>query len=163
MPLDPAFLADCPYLPDAVLIDEILSADAATSTLVARLPTSETMPITRDQRTHPMRHPRHVSGGLMVHLTGILGFAHAYYILGLRHLEGWTGYGTHIHGARFRKMGRIGPPMVLSCQGLSIRRIRGVIVPRYQFKFTQEGESVYEAEHSAIFTQTGAEPEATRE
>jgi hypothetical protein len=153
MPLDPAFVADCPYLPEAVLIDDVVSVDRATSTVVARLPTSAALPITRDQRTHPTRHPRHVSGGLMVHLTGIVGFVHAYYVLDLRHGDGWTGYGTHIHQGRFRKMGAIGPAMLLSCQALSVRRIRGVIVPRYQFRFTQDGDTVYEAEQSAIFTQ----------
>ncbi|MCX5746286.1 MAG: hypothetical protein NT062_27730 [Proteobacteria bacterium] len=153
MPLDPAFVADCPYEPTAVLIDDIVSCDPATSTIVARLPTHDDLPLTRDQRAHPVRHPRHVAGGLMVHLTGILGFAHAYYLLELRHHDGWIGYGTHIHAGRFRRMGKIGPPMLLSCQALSVRRIRGVIVPRYRFVFTQDGEAIYEAEHSAIFTQ----------
>ena len=153
MPLDPEFLADCPYHPAAVLIDDIVSLDRATSTIVARLPTHEELPLTRDQRTHPQRHPRHVAGGLMVHLTGIVGFVHAYFILDLRHREGWIGYGTHIHEGRFRKMGKIGPPMLLSCQALAVRKIRGVIVPRYRFQFTQDGDSIYEAEHSAIFTQ----------
>jgi hypothetical protein len=152
VPLDPEFVADCPYLPAAVLIDEIVTVDASTSTVIARLPTDENMPLTRD----PERHPRHVSGGLMVHLTGILGFAHAYYVLELRHRDGWIGYGTHIHAARFRRMGKVGPPMMLACEALSVRRIRGAIVPRYRFRFTQHDELVYEAEHSAIFTRVGA-------
>ncbi len=152
MPLDPAFVADCPYLPDAVLIDEIVSIDRDSSTLVARLPTSADLPLTRDQRAHPVRHPRHVSGGLLVHLTGIVGFAHAYYVLDLRHQDGWIGYGTHIHAGRFRRMGKIGAPVMLSCQALQVRRIKGAIVPRYQFRFTQDGDTIYEAEHSAVFT-----------
>ncbi len=159
MPLDPAFIADCPYLPTAVLIDEIVTVDRSTSTVVARLPTDENLPLTRDQRVHPERHPRHVSGGLMVHLTGILGFVHAYYVLDLRHHDGWIGYGTHIHAARFRRMGKVGPPMMLACEALSVRRIRSAIVPRYRFRFTQHDETVYEAEHSAIFTQVGATPQ----
>jgi hypothetical protein len=32
-----------------------------------------------------------VSGGLILHLTGIAGIAHAYYVLGLRHRDGWIG------------------------------------------------------------------------
>ena len=31
----------------------------------------------------------------MVHLTGMLGFMHAYYVLGLRHADGWIGYGDN--------------------------------------------------------------------
>jgi len=27
----------------------------------------------------------------MVHVTGMLGFAHAYFVLGLRHADGWIG------------------------------------------------------------------------
>ena len=153
MPLDPAFIADCPYEPAAILIDDIVSRDPATSTIVANLITHDDLPLTAAQRAHPVRHPRHVAGGLMVHLTGILGFVHAYHLLDLRHADGWIGYGTHIHAGRFRRMGKIGPPMLLSCQALQVRKIRGVIVARYKFLFTQEGESIYEAEHSAIFTQ----------
>ena len=153
VPLDPAFVADCPYLPTGLLIDEIVSVDPETSTVVARLPTLADLPLTRDQRSHPERHPRHVSGGLMIHLTGIVGFVHAYFILGLRHAEGWVGYGTHIHSGRFRRMGRIGPPMLLSCRGTGVRRIRGTVVPRYQLRFTQEDTTVYEGDHSAIWSQ----------
>jgi hypothetical protein len=151
--LDPSFVADCPYADAAQLIDEILSIDRETSTIVARMPTHDDLPITRDQRVHPTRHPRHVSGGLMIHASGILGFAHAYFILGLRHAEGWTGYGTHIHDGRFRKMGKIGEPMVLSGTALTVRTIRGVIIARYKFRFTQGQDVVYESEQSALFTQ----------
>lgn len=155
MPLDPGFVADCPYGPEALLIDDILEIDRATSKLVARMPTSADLPITRDQRAHPERHPRHVSGGLMIHATGILGFAHAYYLLGLRHADGWIGYGTHIHAARFRRMGTIGEPLVLSITATSQRRIKGSILGRYAFQFTQSGEVVYEGDQSAIWSRVG--------
>jgi hypothetical protein len=153
MALDPAFLADCPYAPDAVLLDEILEVDVPASRVRARMPTSAELPLTRDQRTHPERHPRHVSGGLMIHMTGIIGFVHAYYVLGLRHGEGWIGYGTHIHGGRFKKMGAIGEPLVLETTATRVRRIRGAIVGTYQMRFTQGPELVYEGEHGSIFTQ----------
>jgi hypothetical protein len=156
MVLDPAFLADCPYAPDAVLIDDILEVDAEASRVRARMPTSADLPLTRDQRVHPERHPRHVSGGLMIHMSGIIGFVHAYYVLGLRHAEGWIGYGTHIHAGRFRTMGAIGAPLVLETTATSIRRIRGAIVGRYQMRFTQGDAVVYDGEHSSIFTQVKA-------
>ena len=49
----------------------------------------------------------------MVHVTGMLGFAHAYFVLGLRHADGWIGYGTHIHAARYGRLATIGPPLLL--------------------------------------------------
>ncbi len=99
----------------------------------------------------------------MIHTTGILGFAHAYYLLGLRHAEGWIGYGTHIHSGRFKKMGAIGAPLDLEATATSVRKIRGAIVARYQFVFAQGGDTVYEGDHSAIFTQvaTATEPPGT--
>lgn len=151
MALDPAFVADCPYGPTALLIDEIISIDRDAGSIVARMPTHEDLPLTRDQRVHPERHPRHVSGALMIHATGMVGFAHAYFLLGLRHAEGWIGYGTHVHAGRFRRMGQIGEPMILACTATSIRRIQGSIAARYAFRFTQRDELVYEGDHSAMW------------
>lgn len=156
MALDPAFVADCPYGPGALLIDDIVRIDRETSTVVARMPTHPELPITRDQRSHPERHPLHVSGGLMIHATGIVGFAHAYYVMDLRHADGWIGYGTHIHEGRFKKMGKVGPALLLTCSATNVRKIRGAIVARYTMRFEQDGDVVYEGEQSAIFTRVGA-------
>jgi hypothetical protein len=142
------------------MIDDILEIDRDTSTLVARAPTHDELPLTRDQRADPVRHPRHVNGGLIIHLTGMVGFAHAYYVLDLRHRDGWIGYGTHVHAGRFRRMGRIGPPILLSCRATSIRKIRGTIVGRYDLRFTQDGEAIYEGDHSAIWTRVPPAGEA---
>ena len=70
-----------------------------------------------DQRVHPLRHPRHVSGALLIHMTGMMGFAHAYYVLGLRHAEGWVGYGVRIDKARFVSLAQTGVPLNLECRG----------------------------------------------
>jgi hypothetical protein len=150
--LDPAFVADCPYGPGGLLIDDIVSIDRERSRIVARMPTGDDLPITRDQRAHPVRHPRHVSGGLIVHVTGIVGFAHGYHILDLRHADGWIGYGTHIHSARFKRMAGIGAPLELECTATSVRRIRGNYFITYRFDFRQEAELIYEAEQSAVWT-----------
>src|SRR5215813_5187860 len=150
--LDPAFVADCPYGPGGLLIDDIVLVDRDASRIAATMRTTEDLPLTRDQRAHPERHPRHVAGALMIHATGMLGFAHAYFVLDLRHADGWVGYGTQIHEARFRKMARIGPPMLLTCTATSIRRIRGAIVGRYTFRFEQEGEVVYTGDQTAMFS-----------
>ena len=76
--LDEAFVADCPYVPEALLFDEILQLDREAGRVVARMPTHDRLPFTALQRAHPERHPRHVSGAVMVHVTAMLGLAHAY-------------------------------------------------------------------------------------
>jgi hypothetical protein len=78
MPLDPDFVADCPYGPGGLLLDDILSVDKERGHIVARMLTHDDLPLTREQRAHPVRHPHHVSGGLIVHMTGLIGFVHAY-------------------------------------------------------------------------------------
>ena len=70
--VSPEFLADCPYGPGGFLIDQILSIDAEKNVVVVRMPTHADLPLTREQRAHPLKHPRHVSGGLMVHMTGMV-------------------------------------------------------------------------------------------
>jgi hypothetical protein len=157
MPLDPAFIADCPYGPGGLLLDEITQVDRATSTLVARMPTHPDLPLTREQRAHPVFHPHHVSGALMVHVTAILGFAHAYFVLDLRHAAGWIGYGTHIHEAKFKKLGEIGPPIELVCTATNVRRIQKSIVARYRFRFMQNGALIYEGDQTAIWSQVPRE------
>jgi hypothetical protein len=156
MVLDPAFVADCPYGPGGLLIDDIVSVDREASRVVATMPTHEDLPLTREQRAHPERHPRHVSGALMIHATGMLGFAHGYFVLDLRHADGWIGYGTHIHEAKFRRLGRIGPPLVIACTATSVRKIRGSILARYQFRFEQDGDVVYEGDQTALFSRVVA-------
>ncbi len=152
MPLDPAFVADCPYAPDALLIDEIVEIDPARSQVVCRMPVHADLPLTRSQRVHPTRHPRHVNGGLMVHLTGVLGLVHAYHVLGLRHAEGWIGYGARIHEARFSALAREGPPLVLRGWASKVRRSGEQIVARYGFEFRQEATLVYEGDQTAVWT-----------
>ena len=99
MALSPDFVADSPYGPGGLLLDDVLLVDPDASRIVVRMPTHDELPITREQRAHPTRHPRHVSGGLMVHMTGMVAFAHAYYLLGMRHADGWIGYGGRIYDA----------------------------------------------------------------
>jgi hypothetical protein len=156
MPLDPDFLADCPYGPEGLLIDEILEVDPARSLVVARMPTPDDLPLTRAQRTDERRHPRHVNGGLMVHMTGMLGFVHAYYVLGLRHREGWIGYGARIHSARFSQMARTGAPLVLRGWTTAVRRAPDRLVARYGFEFRQGESPVYQGDQTAMWTRVAA-------
>jgi len=152
MPLDPEFVADCPYGPGGLLLDAIVEVDREKSRVVARMPTSDELPLTREQRAHPTRHPRHVSGGLMVHMTGMIGFVHAYYVLDLKHAEGWIGYGGRIHSARFRALARPGEPMLLECQATKMRRTPKSVLARYDFRFLQAGELIYEGDQTALWT-----------
>lgn len=155
--LDPAFIADCPYAPEAILFDEILEIDREASRVVARMPTHEDLPLTALQRVHPARHPRHVSGGLMVHVTGMLGFAHAYFVLDLRHADGWIGFGTNIEEARYGRLATIGPPLLLECRVPQVRRIRGSLYAKYAFRFEQEGAVVYQSRQAAVWRRVGPE------
>lgn len=152
MPIDPAFVADCPYGPGGLLLDEILTIDAAESLVRAQMPTSDELPLTREQRAHPVRHPRHVSGGLMVHMTGMVAFVHAYYVLGLRHAEGWVGYGAKINEARFKALAAPGEPLVLECKAKQVRKTDTSVFARYDFRFTQGETLVYVGDQSAVWT-----------
>jgi 3-hydroxymyristoyl/3-hydroxydecanoyl-(acyl carrier protein) dehydratase len=164
MPLDPQFVADCPYGPGGLLIDEVLDVDAEQQLVRARMPTYDELPLTREQRAHPVRHPRHVSGGLMVHMTGMMGFVHAYYVLGLRHADGWVGYGAKIHSARFKALAPPGEPLVLECKATQVRRGDTSVFARYAFRFLQTiggvETLVYEGDQSAFWTNVTVRPHA---
>jgi hypothetical protein len=151
MPLEQAFIDDCPYGPGGLLLDEVLEVDPERSYVRCSMPTSVDLPLTREQRAHPVRHPRHVSGGLMVHMTGMVGFAHAYYVLGLRHAEGWIGYGAKIHGAKFHALGKVGPAIELECTATQLRKGSLRTFARYQLRFTQEGRLIYEGDQAAMW------------
>jgi hypothetical protein len=156
MPLDADFVDDCPYGPGGLLLDELLRVDREASVVVARMPTFDDLPLTREQRAHPVRHPRHVSGGLMVHMTGMVAFVHAYYVLDLRHADGWIGYGGRIHGARFKALAKPGAPMELECKATQLRRTPTSVLARYDFNFFQEGTLVYEGDQTALWSKVDA-------
>jgi hypothetical protein len=161
MPLDPEFVADSPYGPGGLLIDEVVQVDREAGRVVARMPVHADLPLTREQRAHPVRHPRHVSGGLMVHMTGMLGFVHAYHVLGLRHSDGWIGYGGRIYGARYLALADVDAPLLLETTSTKLRRGATQIFVRYDFKFTQRDKLVYASDQSAMWmriTDDGGRP-----
>lgn len=151
MPLDAAFVLDCPYGPGGLLIDEILEVDREASRVRVRWPTHDDLPLTREQRAHPLFHPRHVSGGLMVHMTGMAGYAHAYYVLDLRHSDGWIGYGGAIHSARFKALAVPGDPIEIDVTCTKIRRSDKQILGRYDLSFRQNGTLVYQGDQTALW------------
>jgi hypothetical protein len=158
--LESAFIADCPYGPEGLMIDDVLEIDVEKSMVRVRMPTHEQLPITSTQRAHPVLHPRHVSGGLMVHMTGMVGFVHAYYVLGLRHHDGWIGYGVKIHHARFHSLAHVNAPLELKGWATTVRRGDSKILARYSFEFTQEGRLVYEGDQTAMWSRVAQGSEA---
>ncbi len=156
MALEQAFIDDCPYDTDALLIDEVLEVDREKSMVRVRMPAHADLPLTREQKTHPVRHPRHVSGGLMVHMTGMVGFVHAYYVLDLRHHDGWIGYGVRIHHARFHNLAQMGTPLILKGWATHVRRGAKNILARYAFEFTQGDKLVYEGDQTAMWMHVAA-------
>jgi hypothetical protein len=151
MPLDPDFLDDCPYAPEGVFIDELLDCDRDAQRVVCRMPTHGDLPITRTQRNHPVKHPPHVSGGLMVHVTGIVGLVHAYYVLDLRHADGWIGYGARARNIRFKELARLGEPLIIECTSSGIKRTASKLVGIYRFVMRQADAVVYESEQTSFF------------
>jgi 3-hydroxymyristoyl/3-hydroxydecanoyl-(acyl carrier protein) dehydratase len=143
--------ADCPYGPGGFLIDEILEIDAKSDFVRARMPTTDDDPITREQRAHPVRHPRHVSGALMIHMTGMIAYVHTYCVLGLRHADGWVGYGGRIYSARFKALARPGEPLVLECKATQMRKSEDTLFARYEFRFFQNTTEVYQGDQSALW------------
>ncbi len=151
---DEAFLADLPYDPEVLFFDSILAVDLEKQQIRCRMPTDRPLPLTSSQRAHAVRHPQHVAGAVMVHATGMLGFVHAYHLLGLRHHEGWVGYGTHIHRAVFRKLVSPGEPIIATCTAVRSRigKVRHFV--KYEFEFMHEGQLCYESEQSAVWLNT---------
>jgi hypothetical protein len=154
-PFDSSFLADLPYDPEVLLFDELMLVDRAAGRVRCRMPTPESLPFTRSQRAHPVLHPRHVAGAVLVHATGMLGFIHAYYVLGLRHREGWVGYGARIHSAAFRKLVPPGAPIEATCTAKSVRSGKSRHVVRYDFRFEHEGDVCYEGDQTAMWMNVG--------
>jgi hypothetical protein len=151
--LIPSF-ADLPYDPSVLFFDRILEIDSEQSRVVCRMPTDQPIPFTEQQRADPDRHPRHVAGAALIHATGMLGFVHAYHLLGVRHANGWIGYGTHIHKAVFRKLVPPGTPIEAACRATRLRLGRERHVVRYEFDFRHQGELCYEGDQSAIWMRT---------
>jgi hypothetical protein len=154
MALDPDLVRDCLYDESGLFFDEVLSIDREASVIRLRMPTHPDLPLTRSQRVDPERHPRHVSGGLMVHMSAMVGFAHAFYCLDVRRAEGWVGYGAIIHKVRYPHLARIGEPLVLEGRATHVKRGATRLVVRYAFLFEQAGVAVYEGDQTAVWSRS---------
>jgi 3-hydroxymyristoyl/3-hydroxydecanoyl-(acyl carrier protein) dehydratase len=156
-PFSPEFLDDMFYDPAVLFFDGIVEIDKAASRVTCSMPTNQPMPFTDHQRVHPVKHPRHVGGAVMIQLTGNLGFVHAYHLEGLRHGEGWTGFGTHIKNAVFRKLVTPGSPLICSCTQAKVRRGKGRIFSIYRFEFRQDDQLAFESEQMAMWMKVEGE------
>lgn len=150
-PFSAEFLADLPYEPAVLLFDRLLEVDKERSYVRCRMPTTGPIPFMDRQRAHDVFHPSHVAGAAMIHATGMLGFIHAYYVLGMRHRNGWIGYGTHIHKAVFRKLVPPGTPIEAACRATKLRLGKARHVIRYDFEFKHEGQVCYEGDQTAMW------------
>lgn len=151
MSLDPDLVRDCLYDESGLFFDEVLAIDRERSAVRLRMPTHADLPLTRSQRIDPERHPRHVSGGLMVHMSAMVGFVHAYYCLDVRRAAGWVGYGAIIHKVRYPQLARIGEPLELEGRATHVKRGASRLVIRYAFLFEQAGAAVYEGDQTAVW------------
>lgn len=153
-PLDPEsfrrFLDTFMYREAAFLIDEILAVDAALHRIAARMETTRDLPFARQQRVGP-GHPAHVSGAELVMATSSLGCLHAWFFHDCRWDEGWSGFGSRIHRADFKKLARIGPPLRLESRELRARVGNRRVVLRFEFDFWQEDVLVYRGDQTAMF------------
>ena len=141
------------YTPDAWHVDEVLEIDHDADRILARTDTQRIARLVTSQRDWP-GHPKHVPGAVTLQITGTLGNLHAIYVMGLRMTEGWVGFGTHVHEAKFKELGKIGPPMDLEATVERKRAIRGSHFVTYAFRFSQEGREVYRSRQTAVWTRT---------
>ena len=153
-PYDPqemrSFLETFLYQPEGFLIDEVLRLDQDALTIEALMDTTRALPIASLQRASP-RHPAHVTGAEMIVLTANLGGMHAWFFHGCRWDAGWSGFGTRIHRAEFKRLATLGPPLRLQSRETRTRLGAKRIVLRLEFRFWQEERLVYRGDQSAVF------------
>ena len=154
MTVEDALLADCPYGPEGFFVDDVIEVDKEASRVQVRVPTPADLPLTRAQRVHPLHHPAHINGGLLVHLCGVVAYVHFYYVFGLRHADGWVGYATRIHNARFLALAPPGPPLLISCTCTQARRGDSRILARYDCQYMQLDKTVFRCDLSALWMRT---------
>lgn len=150
MPLPNDFAEQCLYSPDAWFVDDLLTLDREGRIVVASVDTARLGPLVDAQRVRP-GHPKHLPGAVCVQLTATLGCVIAAYTLDMRPTDGWVGFGTHIHDARFPALGVIGPPVHARAEVVSVRTLRSTVFVRHRFLFTQGEATVYRSEQSAAW------------
>lgn len=154
MPLPPDYEAEALYRPQAWFIHDLIEVDREGGRVIGQIDTTRLGPLVDAQIERP-GHPKHFPGAVAIQATGTLGQLHAIYVLDLRMTQGWSGFGTHILDARFRRIGTIGPPVIARCTATRVRKVRGTIFVDYAFEFTQEGAPIYESTQRAAWVRAG--------
>ncbi|NJK33110.1 MAG: hypothetical protein HC927_12280 [Deltaproteobacteria bacterium] len=160
MPIPDEFAAESLYDQDHWYIHDVLEIDREPEQQrVVGLCDTERLvehPLVAAQRPWPGQ-PKHVPGIVMVQITGTLGNIHAVCVLGLRMSEGWVGFGTNIHEARFGGLGRLGPPLICELKVERMRELKGQMFGTYAFRFEQDGKTIYRSRQSASWLRPGGE------
>ncbi len=138
------------YTPDQWYVHDLI--EASEERVVAVTDTTKIGAIVAAQKPWPGQ-PKHVPGIVMVQITGTLGNLHAVYGLGLKMTEGWVGFGTNIHQARFRNLGVVGPEMKVTLEVVRMRKLKGQYFGTYTFLFEQHDKPIYQSKQTAIWTQ----------
>lgn len=146
MPIPDDFRHECLYSPDAWYVHDLLEVDETIVRAVCD--TTQLGALVDAQRQWPA-HPKHMPAAISVQITGTLGIMHAVYGLGMRPTEGWSGFGTHVQGAKFPSMGKIGPEVELVGKITRNRTVRGTVFIDYDFTYTQEGRVVFQSKQTA--------------
>ncbi|MBW2253363.1 MAG: hypothetical protein JRI25_02045 [Deltaproteobacteria bacterium] len=152
MPIPDDFAEQAMYEPEAWYIQDVEFVPEEKR-LVAVCDTTRLGPLVAAQRPWP-GHERHLPGAIIIQITGTLGQLYASYVLGMKATDGWVGYGTHIHDARFQKMGRIGPPVLCHAHLKMHRGVAGTMFTRFEIRFEQEGEEIYRSEQTAAWVRS---------
>lgn len=150
MPLPDDFADQCLYSESAWFVHDVLELDVERREVLALVDTTRLGPLVEAQIPVP-GHPKHLPGAVCIQLTGTLGSLLAAYVLDMPPAEGWVGFGTHIHEARFPSLGEIGPPVHARATVLKARTVRGTCFVRYRFEFSQEEREVYRSEQTAAW------------
>lgn len=140
------------YTSDAWFIHELLEVNKEEHRVVGRLDTTKIGHLVQAQRVLS-GHVKHLPAAIAVQMTGTLGQLYAVYVMGLRATEGWAGYGTHIHSAKFATMGTIGEPVEAAVTATRRRNFRGTWFVDFEFRFEQGGKAVYLSKQSAAWRQ----------
>ncbi|WP_106087745.1 hypothetical protein [Enhygromyxa salina] len=155
MAIPELFTSESLYTPDQWFVHDIV--ETGERHMVGICDTSElaSHPLVVAQRSWPGQ-PKHVPGAIMVQITGTLGNIHAVTVLNLRMTDGWVGFGTNILDARFRGLGRIGPPLRCELKVEELRELKGQLFVTYEFRFGQEGRAIYKSRQRASWSRVQA-------
>jgi hypothetical protein len=149
---DEDFFKAFPYKPGGFFLDRLLEVDREHNRITCEVETNnKTFPLLEEQRHHEPLYPRHLPGAIIIHLTGIVGMVAAQILLNLSFDQGWSGYGTRIHRAEFKRLVELGPPLLLEGRITSDRRRGTMAILRYEFRFTQEGRLFYFGDQTAVY------------